>query len=44
MLIKLLIYKKLGYKIIFINKFKDKNDFNLLYKKIYKTGYSRMFS
>ncbi len=36
------IYKKLGYKIIFINKLEDKNDFKLLYKKIYKIGYSRM--
>ena len=32
----------MGYKIIFINKLNDKNDFNLLYKKIYKIGYSRM--
>ena len=32
----------MGYKIIFINKLEDKNDFNLLYKKIYKMGYSRM--
>ena len=39
---KILSYKKLGYKIIFIDKLKDKNDFNLLYKKIYKKGYSRM--
>jgi len=35
-------YKKLGYKIIFINQLKDKSDFNLLFKKIYKIGYSRM--
>ena len=35
-------FKKLGYKIIFINKLNDKNDFNFLYKKIYKLGYSRM--
>ena len=39
---KILPYRKLGYKIIFINKLKDKNDFNLLYRKIYKIGYSRM--
>ena len=39
---KTLIYKKLGYKIIFIEKLKNKKDFNLLYKKIYKIGYSRM--
>ena len=35
-------YKKLGYKIILIDKLHDKNDLNLLYKKIYKTGYSRV--
>ena len=39
---KTLAYKKLGYKIILINKLEDKNDFNLLYRKIYKIGYSRM--
>lgn len=39
---KTLVYKKLGYKILFINKLEDKNDYNLLYKKIYKIGYSRM--
>tara|TARA_B100000963_G_scaffold347456_1_gene353802 strand:+ start:425 stop:1498 length:1074 start_codon:yes stop_codon:yes gene_type:complete len=37
-----LIYKKLGYKIILINKLNDKNDFNVLYKRIYKMGFSRM--
>ena len=36
-------FRKLGYKIILINKLKDKNDFNLLYKKIYQLGYSRIF-
>ena len=40
---KILAFKKLGFKIIFINKLKDKKDFNILYKKIYKKGYSRMF-
>tara|TARA_A100001015_G_scaffold313421_1_gene420622 strand:- start:575 stop:1648 length:1074 start_codon:yes stop_codon:yes gene_type:complete len=39
---KTLVYKKMGYKIIFINKLEDKNDFNSLCKKIYKKGYSRM--
>lgn len=39
---KTLAYRKLGYKIILINKLKDKYDFNLLYKKIYKIGYSRL--
>ena len=39
---KTLAYKKLGYKIIFLSKLEDKNDFNLLYKKVYKMGYSRM--
>ena len=35
-------YVKLGYKILLLNRLKDKNDFELLYKKIYKLGYSRM--
>ncbi len=35
-------FKRLGYKIILIDKLDDKNDLNLLYKKIYKIGYSRM--
>jgi diaminohydroxyphosphoribosylaminopyrimidine deaminase/5-amino-6-(5-phosphoribosylamino)uracil reductase len=39
---KILVYKKLGYKIILIKKLDDRNDFNLLFKKIYKKGYSRM--
>ena len=39
---KTIAYKKLGYKIIFINQLKDKNDFNSFYKKIYKMGYSRI--
>tara|TARA_B100001057_G_scaffold324801_1_gene324992 strand:+ start:242 stop:1315 length:1074 start_codon:yes stop_codon:yes gene_type:complete len=39
---KIFKYEKLGYKILFINKLEDKNDFNLLYKKIYKIGYSRI--
>ena len=37
------IFKKKGYKFIFINTLKDKKDFILLYKKIYKLGYSRVF-
>ena len=39
---KTLEYKKLGYKIILIEKLVDKNDFKSLYEKIYKKGYSRM--
>ena len=39
---KVSIYKKKGYKFIFINALKDKKDFILLYKKIYKLGYSRV--
>ena len=39
---KTFVYKKLGYKIILINRLEDKQDLNLLYKKIYKIGYSRM--
>jgi len=35
-------YKKKGYKIIFIKSLKNKNDFELLYRKIYKMGYSRV--
>ena len=35
-------YRKKGYKIIFINSLVNKNDFNLLFKKIYKIGYSRI--
>ncbi len=41
---KTLAYKKLGYKIILIDQLKNKNDFNSLYKKIYKLGYSRVFA
>ena len=37
------MYKKKGYKFLFINSLKDKKDFILLYKKIYKLGYSRIF-
>tara|TARA_B100001057_G_scaffold397519_1_gene407690 strand:- start:844 stop:1344 length:501 start_codon:yes stop_codon:yes gene_type:complete len=39
---KVQIYRKRGYKIIFINSLMDKNDFSLLFKKIYKMGYSRI--
>ena len=39
---KTLPYKKLGYKIVLIDQLKNRNDFILLYKKIYKMGYSRM--
>ena len=35
-------YKKLGYKIILIDKLDDKKDLKSLYQKIYKIGYSRM--
>ena len=36
------IFKRKGYKIIFINSLEGKNDFNLLFKKIYQMGYSRI--
>jgi len=36
------IYKKKGYKIILINSLKNKKDFNLLYKKLFKMGYLRI--
>lgn len=39
---KTFLYKKLGYKIIYINSLKNKSDFNLLYKKIFFMGYSRL--
>lgn len=35
-------YRKLGYKIIFVNDLKDKKDLRLLFRKIYKKGYSRL--
>ena len=35
-------YKKLGFKIIFINSLKNKNDFDDLYQKLYKIGYTRI--
>ena len=33
----------MGFKIILINSLKNKNDFLILYKKIYKLGYSRTY-
>ena len=36
------IYKRKGYKFVFVNTLKDQKDFILLYKKIYKLGYSRI--
>tara|TARA_Y100000816_G_scaffold143741_1_gene101927 strand:+ start:815 stop:1879 length:1065 start_codon:yes stop_codon:yes gene_type:complete len=41
--VKALSYKKMGYKIIFINSLSNKQDFLSLYKKIYNLGYSRVF-
>ena len=32
----------MGYKILFVNNLRSKNDFNSFYKKIYKMGYSRI--
>ena len=40
---KTIFYKKLGYKIILINSLENKQDLFLLYAKIYKLGYSRIF-
>ena len=40
---KILPYKKAGYKIVFVNSLKEKKDFDILYTKIYKLGYSRVF-
>ena len=39
---KVLVFKKLGFKIFLINHLKSKKDFCLFYKKIYKMGYSRI--
>ncbi len=39
---KISLYKKIGYRIITINSLKNKKDFNILYKKILKLGYSRV--
>jgi len=36
------VFKKKGYKIIFINSLINQDDFNLLFKKIYRMGYSRI--
>jgi diaminohydroxyphosphoribosylaminopyrimidine deaminase / 5-amino-6-(5-phosphoribosylamino)uracil reductase len=40
---KTIFYKKLGYKIILINSLENKQDLFLLFAKIYKLGYSRIF-
>lgn len=39
---KIKIYKKKGFKIIFIDSLKDKIDFISLFKKLYLMGYSRI--
>ncbi len=39
---KVFAYKKIGYKIIFIDALTNKNDFKNLLKKIYIMGYSRV--
>ena len=36
------VFKKKGYKIIYINSLINQDDFNLLFKKIYQMGYSRI--
>ena len=36
------VFKKKGYKIIFINSLINQDDFDLLFKKIYRMGYSRI--
>ena len=40
---KISTYKKLGYKTILINSLKGKKDFKILYERLYKMGYSRIF-
>ena len=37
---KTVSYKKMGYKIILVDRLKYKEDFNLFFKQIYKMGYS----
>ena len=39
---RILHYKKLGFKIILIKSLSTKSDFNFLFNKIYKIGYSRI--
>ena len=39
---KTMHYVKKGFKIILIDSLKNKNDLNILFKKIYKMGYSRI--
>jgi len=38
------LYKKKGFKIILVNSLKNKDDFILLYKKLFKMGYSRVLT
>ena len=40
---KINFFKKKGFKFIFVKTLKSKNDFNLMFKKIYKLGYRRAF-
>ena len=40
---KSISFKKKGFKLIFIKSLKSKSDFNLMFKKIYKLGYCRVF-
>tara|TARA_B100000963_G_scaffold10217_1_gene7981 strand:+ start:53 stop:1117 length:1065 start_codon:yes stop_codon:yes gene_type:complete len=39
---KIGIFKKKGYKFIYVNSLENKEDFNLLFKKILKLGYPRI--
>lgn len=40
---KVKLFKKKGYKIIFIDFLDNKNDFKKMFKYLYKLGYSRVF-
>ena len=40
---KIKFFKRKGFKFIYVNSLKTKNDFNLMLKKIYKLGYCRAF-
>ena len=39
---KSLIYKKMGFKILFVNSLNNKKNFYSLFKEVYKLGYSRI--
>ena len=40
---KTFYFKKIGYKIIFVNSLESKNDFKLLFQQLFKLGNGRVF-